>query len=197
MVWRWIKYFCSWICAYNFGALHSPVNTLIMHYSLACSTSSSPSCCIVRHKVYRKFGPLGMLLLLQCRTSGMLWSQIACRCMNCMNVRSSDILFVGGQCQNMHVLEGIIFWDYFVFWNCIWACFMGTYFMFIVEHFLILYQLSKVFLLGQCAWNTCIVLCKTHHYRHTSDIFVVCTFTGTLWKTAMVRYLLAVLPDST
>jgi len=73
--------------------------------------------------------------------------------MNCMNVRSSDILFVGGQCQNMHVLEGVIFWDYFVFSNCIWACFMDTYFMLTVQHFLILYQLSKVlvFLLGQCA----------------------------------------------
>jgi hypothetical protein len=44
--------------------------------------------------------------------------------MNCMNVGSSVILFVGGQCQNMHVLEGI---NHFLGLFCILKLDMGMF----------------------------------------------------------------------
>jgi len=52
--------------------------------------------------------------------------------MNCMNVRSSDILFVGGQCQNMHALEGI---NHFLGLFCILKLDMGMFHGYIFQFY--------------------------------------------------------------
>jgi hypothetical protein len=76
--------------------------------------------------------------------------------------------------------------------NCVWA--MDMFHGYIYIYIYIIYCrtsfcfiLSKVLmlLLGQCACNMCIMLCKTHHYWHTLEVFVMCIFTGTSWRTAV------------